>query len=224
MWPVEAGEAKLGRDRHPVPVRSFYIDKTEVTNDAYLTFCREMRRAVPSRADEAPLDYPVVNVTFDDAQAFCRWAGKRLPTAEEWEKAARGAEGRVYPWGDALDYERANIPKDKAAANSAVLASATGYESGKSPYGALNMLGNVWEWVDARAEAPEGDEFELYRRKEFPDLHPPLSRTEPYYQIRGGSYKYLPPDPARLTWDWAPVPERAPKAQIGFRCAKDVKP
>ena len=94
---VPGGEALLGQDRHAVRVDSFYIDKTEVTNAAYLMFCREMGHPVPPGAEQAPSDYPVVNVTIYDAQDFAGWAKKRLPSAVEWEKAARGAEGRVYP-------------------------------------------------------------------------------------------------------------------------------
>jgi serine/threonine-protein kinase len=218
---VPGGEAKLGKDGRVVNLQAFYIDKTEVTNRAYLLYCHEAGLPEPAGANEA-LDYPVVNVTFYDAQKFATWATKRLPTAEEWEKAARGTDGRPYPWGDIFDSERANIPKDKAAARSAALAPAAAYPSGRSPYGALNMLGNAWEWVNTPAEVPEGDEFEGYQREGFPNLHPALSRTEPYYQIRGGSFRFVPDDPTALIWDSSPAPERAATPQIGFRCAKSV--
>jgi formylglycine-generating enzyme required for sulfatase activity len=221
---VEGGLAQLGRDRHPVIVPPFYIDRTEVTNRDFLRFCQATEQTPPQDKVLKPGDDPVVNVTFDDAQAFCRWAGKRLPTADEWEKVARGTDGRLFPWGNTLDYERANIPKDETAAKSAALVPATAYPSGISPYGALNMVGNAWEWVNTRAEAPEGRDFEKYQQREFPDLHPPLSPTEPYYQVRGGSFGYVPDDPTALIWDWSPIPERAATPQIGFRCAKDVSP
>jgi serine/threonine-protein kinase len=219
---VAGGNALLGVKRTSVFVKSFYIDITEVTNQAFLEFCHSTDRTPAPNVASLPGDIPVVNVTFDDAQTFCGWASKRLPTAEEWEKAARGSNGQAYPWGDTWDYARANIPKDDAAAQVAGLAPVNAYPSGRSPYGALNLLGNVWEWVNMRAEAPEGQEFEIYQQKEFPHLIPPLSRTEPYYQIRGGSFAFVPADPAALIWDWSPVPERAATPQIGFRCAKDV--
>jgi formylglycine-generating enzyme required for sulfatase activity len=173
---VEGGEAKLGKDRQPVNVPSFYIDRTEVTNQLYLEFCKATQRTPPPGAGQQPSDYPVVNVTFADAQAFCDLAGQRLPSAHEWEKAARGTDGRIYPWGDTLEYSRANIPKDKAAAEKAALAPATAFKSGASFYGALNMLGNAWEWVNTGADAPTGSDFEYYRKKVFPNLKPPLSQ------------------------------------------------
>jgi len=223
---VDRGQALIGPNRQPVKVESFYIDKTEVTNRAYLVFCRETRYAEPPGAEQAPPDYPVVNVTFDDAQAFARWAKKRLPTAVEWEKAARGAKGQTYPWGDSLRYELANIPGDVAASKSATLAPATAYAAGASPYGALNMVGNAWEWVDAPAQAPDGAEFNNYE-KIFSDLAPSLSRTDRFYQVRGGSYRYVPDRPDQmpaLLWDSTPAPARARKPDIGFRCARNARP
>ena len=222
---VPGGEALLGQDRHAVRVDSFYIDKTEVTNAAYLMFCREMGHPVPPGAEQAPSDYPVVNVTIYDAQDFAGWAKKRLPSAVEWEKAARGAEGRVYPWGSDLRYELANIPRDKAGAISGGLAAATAYSSSASPYGAVNMLGNAWEWVNAPAQPPTGAEFLRYKET-FRELKPPLSPTEPFFQARGGSYRFFtPPDqtPA-LLYDSSPMPARACEPDVGFRCAKDVGP
>lgn len=217
---VEGGPAKLGKDRLPVNVPSFYIDRTEVTNQHFLEFCQATKRTPPPGAELQPRDNPVVNVTFADAQAFCDWVGQRLPSADEWEKAARGTDGRTYPWGNTLDYSRANIPKDKVAAKSAELAPATAYESGASIYGALNMLGNAWEWVNTRDEAPTGLDFKDYQQNEFPSLQPPLSPTEPYYQTRGGSFKYVA-KPKALIWDSSPIPARAHERDIGFRCAKD---
>ena len=220
---VEGGEARLGKDLRPVNLPGFYIDRTEVTNQHFLEFCQATQHKAPPGTAQMPRDNPVVNVTFDDAQAFCGWAGKRLPSAGEWEKAARGTDGRIYPWGNVLDYTRANIPKNEAAAKSAALASATAYDSGSSIYGALNMLGNAWEWVNTRDEAPTGSDFEYYRKNAFGDLKPPLSPTEPFYQTRGGSFKFVA-KPEVLIWDSSPIPARAHKPDIGFRCAKDARP
>jgi serine/threonine-protein kinase len=220
---VAGGEALLGQDRHPVSVASFYIDKTEVTNRAYLMFCRETNHALPEGVEEAPSDYPVVDVTFYAARDFALWAKKRLPSALEWEKAARGAKGQIYPWGNELRFELANLPGNKAAAKDARLAAATAYPAGASPYGALNMLGNVWEWVDTPAEVPAGADFEKYQKRFFSSLVPPLSPTEPFYQVRGGSYLYAPRDPSVLIWDAMTIPARGFKPDIGFRCARDAE-
>ncbi|MGO8786130.1 MAG: bifunctional serine/threonine-protein kinase/formylglycine-generating enzyme family protein [Terriglobia bacterium] len=220
---VAGGEALLGAELKRVPVGNFYIDKTEVTNRAFLDFCRATRRTPPQDAERSPGDYPVVNVSIEDARSFCAWAGKRLPTAEEWEKAARGPDGRLYPWGSSFDKSLANIPQDDAAAKTASLASAMAYESGKSPYGALNMLGNAWEWVNAVAPAPPGDEFRAYQHI-FRDLVPPLSATESFYYARGGGYDYPDKTPAGLLSDpGSPLPARARKPDVGFRCAMDAK-
>lgn len=220
---VSGGEALLGPSLKRVTVGSFYIDKTEVTNRAFLDFCHATGLTPPKGIELVPGDNPVVNVTVEEARAFCRWAGKRLPTADEWEKAARGSNGQPYPWGSAFDYSLANLPRDAAAARTARLASAMAYESGKSPYGALNMLGNAWEWVDAAAPAPPAQEFRAYQQI-FRDLVPPLSASEPYYYARGGSYKFVDPNPAELISDpGSPLPARARKPDVGFRCARDVK-
>ncbi len=220
---VGAGEARVGKDRHPVRLDGFYIDRTEVTNQAYLRFCRETQHPVPPGAEQAPPDYPVVNITFQEARDFALWTKKRLPTGLEWEKSARGTSGQIYPWGNDLRFDLANIPRNLAAAKSARLASATAYTSGASPYGALNMLGNAWEWIDIPAVAPAGAEFQNYAEM-FSDLVPALVRTEPFYEVRGGSYRYTPDDPTALIWDSSPVPARARKPDIGFRCVRDVKP
>jgi len=216
---VEAGDALLGRERQPVRVEAFYLDKTEVTNRAWAEFCRESGRAAQLAAPELP----AVNVSVEDAQAFARWAGKRLPTAVEWEKAARGARGWNFPWGDEFRPGLANLPQSPAEARSAALAAADSHAPGQSPCGALNLVGNVWEWVNTPATPPQGAEFTVYSQM-FRDLAPPLSPTEPFFQARGGSYRfYLPAgEAAALAYDASPVPARARKPDIGFRCAKDV--
>ncbi len=87
----------------------FYIDRTEVTNEAYARFCDERQRPLPPGFPQDHPDYPVVNITIVDAQEFAKWAGKRLPNKLEWEKAARGTDGRAYPWGNTRDPSLANV-------------------------------------------------------------------------------------------------------------------
>lgn len=220
---VTGGEALLGQDRHTVTVASFYIDRTEVTNRAYAEFCRATGKPVPAEEASAP-GLPVVNVSFDDAQAFARWAGKRLPTAAEWETAARGLDGRSLPWGDQMIDNAANLPRSAEQARAAMPTPADSYPAGRSPCGAVNLLGNVWEWVDAEMPPPPQAEFAAYQ-KAFDELSPPLTPDEPFRQARGGSFRFYVPaeQAAALVYDASPVPARARKPDIGFRCARDIQ-
>jgi formylglycine-generating enzyme required for sulfatase activity len=217
---VEAGPALLGEEKKQVYVPAFYIDVTEVTNGSYLKFCHETQYAPPPSAQTDLADYPVVNVSFYDAEAYAHLAKKRLPTAAEWEKAARGEKGRPFPWGEEWRDGAANIPLDKNARKTTRLASAASFASGVSPYGALNMLGNAWEWVNEPASLDE-HEFEMLQK--FSKIYaPPLVRSEPFYQARGGSFHFLPPETkSDLIVDSLTLPARDREPDVGFRCAQD---
>ncbi|MGB9605571.1 MAG: serine/threonine protein kinase, partial [Bryobacteraceae bacterium] len=146
---VPAGEFVFGPEKRKVWLPAFYIDRTEVTYSAYLQFCRARGIAPPPGYSEARLSYPVAEITIAEARQFAAWANKRLPTAEEWEKAARGSDGRLYPWGDQADPERANVA-DNASLMVHAAMPAGSFRSGASPFGALNMTGNVAEFVEQR--------------------------------------------------------------------------
>jgi serine/threonine-protein kinase len=208
---VPAGLFLYGKEKKPSPLLpAFYIDRTEVTNAAYAAFCRETHHALPDGFPRDKEDYPVVNVTFLDAAAFANWAGESLPGAMQWEKAARGADGRLFPWGDRKDASRANIGPDGQ------LRPAADFASGASPFGALQMIGNVWEFV-FEPMTPSDQALHYFREI----LNPPPMAGEGWYQIRGGSFKE--------GWqedqisDSTTVPARWKDANIGFRCVRAAR-
>jgi formylglycine-generating enzyme required for sulfatase activity len=211
-----------GGDAQAANLPPFYIDKTEVTNQAYLAFCQAAAHAEPEGARSLPADDPVVNVSFEDAQAFAQWAKKRLPTAAEWEKAARGPHGQSFPWGDQWQQEKANIPPDKDARKKAHLAPALSFLSGASEYGAVNMIGNAWEWVNAPA-IPDDKQFNLAIKSHSYHVDPSLPRTATFYQLRGGSFRFVPEKDreAGLVIDSLKMPANAWGPDLGFRCAQD---
>ena len=106
---VPAGEFLFGGDKQPISLPAFYIDQTEVPNAEYAKFCQATNHPLPDGFPPDKPDYPVVNVTIGDARDFATWAGKRLPNPFEWEKAARGTDGRAFPWGNEHDPSRANV-------------------------------------------------------------------------------------------------------------------
>ena len=209
MMLVPAGRALMGQDHHAVHVSGFYIDRTEVSNSSYRRFAQSTGRLLPASARELPASFPVVNISYDEAAAFCAWAEKRLPTDLEWEKAARGAEGRLYPWGNEPHAELANVPRDNEPHE---LQPVESNLSGASPAGAINMLGNVWEWV-AKPERLEANDL-----REFV-LNPPVTPEERAYQMRGGSFQQ-PVDLNKAVWDFAVAPGRLKRGDVGFRCAR----
>jgi formylglycine-generating enzyme required for sulfatase activity len=161
MMFVPAGDFTMGSNSgfddekpvHNVYLDAFWIDKFEVTNALYKKCVDAGKCQAPSSKSSntrssyygnAQYDnYPVIFVSWDDANTYCAWAGKRLPTEAEWEKAARGTDARVYPWGNSFDKKLLNSSEGDEGDTTAV----GNYPAGASPYGALDMAGNVWEWV-----------------------------------------------------------------------------
>ncbi len=205
---VPAGSFLSGERKEPFWLPGFYIDKTEVTNAAYAEFCQKAAHDLPAGFPADRPGYPVVNVSMEDALAFAAWAGKRIPNAREWEKAARGEQGQTFPWGEEPDSRRVNLGLGQ-------LVAADAFPKSASPYGALQMIGNAWELVnEARDPRPED------RAYFGPALR--LASDERWYSMRGGAFDSAQLSPL-LIWDSKPIPARWKAPDVGFRCVKDAK-
>lgn len=208
---------------HRVNLDAYYMDKFEVTVARYAEFMRATNRANPYFWDQVDIskhrDFPVLWVDWHSALAYCEWVGKRLPTEAEWEKAARGTDGRIFPWGNEPPIGRfgnfgkwltTNLDDPLYDGRTELVDS---YEAGKSPYGLHHMAGNVYEWTQ--------DWFDENYYKQSPEHNPKGPSSGRYRVIRGGSWQGSPIDvrsAARLEED-----PSVGSAMIGFRCARDVK-
>jgi eukaryotic-like serine/threonine-protein kinase len=225
MVRIPGGAFLRGKSKHPDRLPAFYIDQTKVTNDAYKRFLSERRPADANlkRILEAIPEYPVVNITIADAREFCSWAGdKRLPTAKQWERVARGTTGSAYPWGnEPPDLTRVHV-QSKAAA------SVTKFDKGDSVDRVRQMVGNVFEFVDERF-TPDTKEKLDQLKKTVLDLSglmkPPPSENEEWYGMMGASFRLELSNLRKADWDVADVgliPARIAMDDIGFRCVKDA--
>lgn len=234
MAPVPAGSFEMGRshklpddglkwvphilrdDRpvHTVSLGAFEIDVQEVTSGEYAEFldAKETRFEPPhywpgGQPPEGRSRDPVANVTWDEADAYCRWRGKRLPTEAEWEKACRGGlESEKYPWGNA-DADETNAHFDSVKGPKRVCS----YE--KNGYGLCDMAGNVWEWTaDIYAK-------DYYQRT--PAENPEGAAEGSYRVLRGGSWADVPKFLTCAHRSFARPEERSPN--IGFRCVRTVE-
>jgi formylglycine-generating enzyme required for sulfatase activity len=207
---VQAGPFLAGAEKQQQSLPAFYIDKTEVTVAAYRIYCEKSGRPKPSGLDQSQPDLPVTGVTILEAKDFCAAAGKRLPTALEWEKAGRGPSGFKYPWGDAEESGRTAVD-GKPLAPAGSLAAST------SPFGAMGMSGNAWEWVD-QPLSPSAQAVASFATM----LKPPPTANEPWYQAKGGSH--LRPLADAALWEFISLPARFSAPDIGFRCARNPEP
>jgi formylglycine-generating enzyme required for sulfatase activity len=228
---VPAGEFTMGSDSdgdprnsaHGVYLEAFYMDRYEVTN-AHYERCVMAGACKPPHAAESYFrdsyygdsqydSYPVVNVDWYMARTYCEmWRGARLPTEAEWEKAARGTDGRTYPWGEGISCDQANYDGDPdydlyCAGDTSEVGR---YERGQSPYGLYDMAGNVFEWVSSLNKpypyhATDGREDQTSRD----------SRV-----IRGGGWSQDPHDLTVFYRSW--IGPNLFEGVIGFRCARST--
>ncbi len=218
---VKEGDFLFGESNEKRAQKGFYIDVHEVSNERYKKFASERGWPLPDGFpdDEASKNLPVVNLTFNDAREFATWAGKRLPYAVEWEKAARGSMGRTYPWGYDHLPEMAVVqdnPKLKGLKGPQPVGSWTNTDS---IYKTMDLVGNVFEWVDERTvpSAPAIRNFAGLMKSAPTD-------KDLWVQIRGGSFSR--PLDKNVSVQYAVVPAAFKAPDIGFRCVVDagVKP
>jgi eukaryotic-like serine/threonine-protein kinase len=237
------------RPLHIVLVDNFWIDRTEVSNAMFATFIEESGyqtdaekagwgyvwtkdgRTEAAGADwmhpqgqDSSLDgleeYPVMLVSWNDATAYCTWVGRRLPSEAEWEKAARGIDGRFYPWGEEFDSSFANVDDEEVFDEYMVDCSASGcdgyaksspvgsFEAGASPYGVLDMAGNLWEWT--------ADYYERFYYTKASSNNPQGPAEGDRHVLRGGSWLNSDYD-ISTTYRAGNIPDyRSDK--LGFRC------
>ncbi len=198
--------ASLEASAQTVSLPAFYVDETEVSNAEYHRFCEATGHAPPNAPDYAAHpDYPVSNISYEDAAAYATWAGRRLPTEQEWEKAARGTDGRSYPWGN--EPWKDNVPDKIQPVTSEPLR--------KSPYGAYNMAGNVWEWTAtpyAPTQADTAGMAHLSNGQHF---------SVNWRTIKGGSFAVGSKEAFHVAAQRG-LPIEAHSPWIGFRCVRSA--
>lgn len=225
---VPHGDRDGGRDeypRHDVFVSNFYIDKYELTNGRYLEFVKATNHRIPQNPKNATrnlwagdsiteslIDRPVINVDWADANAYCQWAGKRLPTEAEWEKAAKGTADRRFPWGN-VEPTNKHLNFNQQWIGEKTLMPVGSYELGKSPFGVYDMAGNVWEWVN--------DWYDAKYYEKSPAKNPTGPETGTKRVLRGSGWQNETPTVRIFTRvDSDPTIRNE---STGFRCAMDAR-
>ncbi len=200
---VPAGEFIMGSeygdpDERPKQIAStgpYFIDKYEVSNAEFAKFDPNFKFP-EGREERAAI------VTWSQADAYAKWAGKRLPTEKEWEKAARGTDGRIFPWGDT--YDNTFVVWDKNYTRGGSIAQP------ESPYGCYDMAGSVWEWTS--------DWYQPY-----PGNDVPMEQYGEKYKVMRGGSNFNNHSFIRCSHRYYVLPEKIAAYPVGFRCVKDVE-
>jgi formylglycine-generating enzyme required for sulfatase activity len=213
---IPAGQFQMGSENgdtdekpvHTVYVDQFEIGKYEITNDQYTQcvnagICLVRKNGVNGEIGDDEGLYPVAFVTWYDANDYCKWVGGRLPTEAEWEKAARGTDQRLFSWGEDISCDKANYGACGVGGTTPV----GSYESGKSPYGLYDMVGNIAEWTSSLHQPYPYDEN---------DGREDLNSSD-YRVVRGGSWE----DMAYYVRSAGRYGVNSGAANFGFRCARD---
>ena len=198
---IPSGSFPFGPDRKDTHLEPFYIDIYPVTNARYREFLEDTKYRSPRLWDTHPHladdELPVTGVSWMDALQYCKWSDKSLPTAEQWEKAARGPKGHTYPWGD--DEPTPDMANLCPYGHPEALEIPTRYADTPSPYGALSLIGGVWEWTNTSFPGEDGSQA-----------------------VKGACYVDPPAERFAAAWavNWASKKEK--NELIGFRCAKPL--
>lgn len=218
---IPGGDFMMGRDdgvvesekpAHKVTVKPFFMDVYETTNEQYAEFVKATGSKLPENwkngnYPNGQAKFPVVHINWEDAVTFAKWAGKRLPSEEEWEFAARGTNSYLYPWGNVWIQGLANVK----GANSKKFAE-VGKFKGVSPFGVYDMIGNAWEWT--------ASDFKAYPNGKLPKDFVKKANLK---TIRGGSIeatKEFATTTYRIDWE---ATGAYTYMRTGFRCAKDIE-
>lgn len=220
------------RPRHQVSLPAYRIDKYPVTNAQYARFVAATKHRPPLHWENGKIPpglelHPVTMVSWYDAASYAEWAGKRLPTEQEWEKAARGVQGNRWPWGERMDVKRLNTYYNIGSTTSVLR-----FVDGASPYGVMDMAGNVSEWTaddfiaypgtDASPDVFQGKIAVANTPEDQAMKVVDLMPVDAKYKVRrGGSWKSDPFSTATYHRNYS-LPNYASDF-FGFRCAADVK-